>query len=242
MLAQHFFGAPDPPRNGDGVKKENSPDMKRLARPNHAPPTARSAPQQSRPTSSLANEFRPPQRSDTNSSSKSGARPKLNLTIPSEASDGEPTSNSPGQRSAVNSANPARLGNSNSNGEHHNLILPPPSPSAGAVLSAGASGPPNPFARPPPPTSQNNNAYSENRNSNLETPISALPSRYMDQDLLASPGGLFGSWANFGGGSTILPSPNVSTPLAERGLPGGFGRGEKREGEDLVGEVKRLKA
>lgn len=234
MLAQHFFGAPDPPRGPDNVKKENSPEMKRLARTAPLPHVSRPPATQPRPSSSLANEFRPPQRSDTNNSSKSGARPKLNLTIPSEASDDETTSNSPGHRSNVNSANPAR--------EHHNLILPPPSPSASAVLSAGASGPPNPFARPHPPTSQNNNAYNENRNSNLETPISALPSRYMDQDLLASPGGLFGSWANYGGANTILPSPNVSTPVAERGLPTGFGRGEKREGEDgIAGEGKRVK-
>lgn len=238
MLAQHFFGAPDPPRRE--IKRESPPDLKRLPRQAVAPQPPQSKPTPPPPRPQSSGSFRPPTRSDTGGS-KSGARPKLNLQIPSEASDGEPTSVSPLAGTALNSANPAR------DSGHHNLILPPPSPSASALLSAGASGPPNPFARPPPPTSnnnQNNNAYTENnRSNNLETPISALPSRYMDRDLLASPGGIFGAWENFVGAS-----PNVATPADRTAIGQPWGKMDgveeavgKRKGDELVGEVKKLK-
>lgn len=122
-------------------------------------------------------------------------------------------------------------------------------------MSAGASGPPNPFARPPPPTSnQNRDAYNDNRN-NIETPISALPSRYMNNDLLPSPSNFFSDWYDSGrnGGlnSGVLPSPLVfPTPSDSRGT--GFGSrdaaneaaGEKRKGSvelEKEGDAKKVK-
>lgn len=239
VLAQHFFGAPDPSRVQ--IKKESSPDLR-------APPrsvtaqvkTAQSMSQPPRPQSS-SNEFAPPQRTNT-SGSKSGARPKLNLQIPSEASDGESAAGS-AQPSGGASANPAR------NNDH--IVLPPPSPSASALLSAGATGPPNPFARPPPPTSQNRDAYNENRN-NIETPISALPSRYMSNELLPSPSNFFSEWGDFGrnGGlnSAVLPSPlTFPNPAEARGASfasrEGEGSGDKRKNsvEADSQESKRIK-
>lgn len=171
----------------------------------------------------------------------------MNLQIPSEAEDDSPSGGSPLQ-SAGPSANPAR------SGDH--IVLPPPSPSASAVMSAGASGPPNPFARPPPPTSnQNRDAYGDNRN-NIETPISALPSRYMNTDLLPSPSNFFSEWYDSGRNnlnSAVLPSPLVfPTPADARTGPGFGGRdgstdssGEKRKTsvdmQDREGEAKKVK-
>ncbi|EXJ88313.1 MADS-box transcription factor, other eukaryote [Capronia coronata CBS 617.96] len=246
VLAQHFFGAPDPPRSQ--LKKEDSPpDIK-------PPPRSITVPSIPRPTSqpvrpqTAAPEFAPPQRTDT-SGSRSGGRPKLNLQIPSEAEDNETGGGGSPSQSAGPSANPAR-------GTDH-IVLPPPSPSASAVMSAGTSGPPNPFARPPPPTSnQNRDAYNDNRN-NIETPISALPSRYMNNDLLPSPSNFFSEWyesGRSGGGlnSAVLPSPLVfPTPQDSRGL--GFGsrdaaneaNGEKRKGSvdqgEKEGDAKKVK-
>ncbi|KIW56797.1 hypothetical protein PV05_05426 [Exophiala xenobiotica] len=243
VLAQHFFGAPDP----KPMKKEEPQDMRIPPRSTTAPAVPRATSQPVRPQTAVP-EFAPPQRSDT-SGSRSGARPKLNLQIPSEAEDNDSASGSPAQ-STDPSANPAR------SGDH--IVLPPPSPSASAVMSAGASGPPNPFARPPPPTSnQNREAYNDNRN-NIETPISALPSRYMNNDLLPSPSNFFSEWYDSGrnGGlnSAVLPSPLVfPTPSDTRGL--GFGsrdavseaaaNGEKRKSSmdmaEKEGDVKKVK-
>jgi transcription factor RLM1 len=236
VLAQHFFGVPDPPRSQ--LKKEASPEIRPPPRSVAAQPKINHAmPQPARPQSS---EFPPPQRTDT-SGSKSGARPKLNLQIPSEASDGESAVGDSALPSAGASANPAR------NTEH--IVLPPPSPSASAVLSAGASGPPNPFARPPPPTSQNREAYTENRN-NIETPISALPSRYMSNELLPSPSNFFSEWGDFGRNglnSAVLPSPlTFPTPDQTRGSSFNSrdeAAGDKRKNsiEAESAEAKRIK-
>ena len=74
------------------------------------------------------------------------------------------------------------------------VILPPPSPSASAILSAGASGLPNPFARPPSPSQQNSQSYRSN--NNIDTPMSALPSRFVADGLLPPPS-LFYPKCNF---------------------------------------------
>ncbi|KAG5959392.1 hypothetical protein E4U57_000729 [Claviceps arundinis] len=94
---------------------------------------------------------------------------------------------------------------------HGSVVLPPPppSPSASALLSAGATGPPNPFARPPP---------QQTVNMNGETPVSALPSRFLHGDLLPSPSALYQDWPFRGHDSNTLPSPlNFATPLAGTG-------------------------
>ena len=238
VLAQHFFGAPDPrPRT---KREDEGPDIKPPPRSItvSAPPRPSSQPSRSQ---NAAPEFAPPSRTNT-SGSKSGARPKLNLQIPSEAEDDDSVVGGSPSQNATASANPAR-------GTDH-IVLPPPSPSASAVMSAGASGPPNPFARPPPPTSNaNREAYTDNRN-NIETPVSALPSRYMNNDLLPSPSNFFSDWYDSGRNglnSAVLPSPLVfQTPADARSL--GFGsrdaareasessNGEKRKGSTDLGE------
>ena len=234
VLAAHFFDTPAP----RGFKKEGSPDK-------HPP---RSAPSKSMPqparTQSTTSEFAPPSRTNTNSSKSGASRPRLKVQIPSEASDEEMGTGSP-HGSGAASATPAR---GSSESHHSGVVLPPPSPSASALLSAGASGPPNPFARPPPPANQNTSAYNDNRN-NIETPISALPSRFVADGLLPSPSSFYPEWGfgRSGPDSNMLPSPlTFPTPIMATGP--GFGRGEaensgeKRKGsEERLADTKKLK-
>lgn len=121
------------------------------------------------------------------------------------------------------------------------MVLPPPSPSASALLSAGATGPPNPFARPPPPA---NNAFGNNRADNMETPISALPSRFLADQLLPSPSSFYNDWG-FGRDSNMLPSPsNFQTPVVQNGPAFAADDGERKrktsEGSE-GGMGKRIK-
>lgn len=104
-------------------------------------------------------------------------------------------------------------------------VLPPPSPSASALLSAGATGPPNPFARPPPPTVNGFNGGSSR--NDIETPISALPSRFVSDQLLPSPGSFYADWFS-GRDNNMLPSPLAfPTPVATKSS--GFGEEEERK-------------
>ncbi|PHH74904.1 hypothetical protein CDD80_2764 [Ophiocordyceps camponoti-rufipedis] len=90
---------------------------------------------------------------------------------------------------------------------HSSVVLPPPSPSASALLSAGATGPPNPFARPPP-----------QQNVNGDTPASALPSRFLNEQLLPSPSSFYPEWNFRSSDSNTLPSPlNFATPVVGSG-------------------------
>ncbi|KAG9242513.1 MADS-box MEF2 type transcription factor [Calycina marina] len=153
--------------------------------------------------------FHPPSR--TNSASIGGKRPVLKVQIPDEGS--EDGGSATVESSSPNTSNQRRSGNNDHAGT--GVVLPPPSPSATALLSAGASGPPNPFARPHQPVSQS----SQNSNPNLiDTPVSALPSRFMNNDFLPSPSSFYPDW-NFGGReSNTLPSPlNFATPVVTTG-------------------------
>ncbi|EPS26979.1 hypothetical protein PDE_01919 [Penicillium oxalicum 114-2] len=197
-----------PPENGHEVK--SAPTIP-------APEPTRSL---SRPT---AVDLKPPSRS--NSGPLPSKRPQLKVQIPSEHSDhgsatGESSSrDSAGQKTATPAKDPHPAG----------VVLPPPSPSAGVILSAGAQGPPNPFARPPPPgsTGQANFAGSgtaagngNNGSNNIETPISALPSRFVSDNLLPSPSSFFPEWGfgRSGPDSNLLPSPlTFPTPAIPTG-------------------------
>ena len=179
-------------------------------------------------------------------------RPRLKVQIPSEQSDdgGSATAaSSPGGTTGT----PAKASTDASHSSA--VVLPPPSPSAGALLSAGAQGPPNPFARPHPPmnaTNQNNQAYNNNNNNNIETPISALPSRFVADGLLPSPSSFYPEWGfgRAGGDSNTLPSPlNFQTPVVSNGPS--FLRDEDGErkrkspegdGQQETGSLKRVKA
>ncbi|KAL5346804.1 hypothetical protein ACLOAV_007945 [Pseudogymnoascus australis] len=106
---------------------------------------------------------------------------------------------------------------------------PSPDPSASALLSAGASGPPNPFARPHPPNQGGGPPSGGRRgggNGNeIETPVGALPSRFMTNELLPGPSSLYPEW-NFRGGdgntgynSGAASSSSVSPHAASRASP-----------------------
>ncbi|KAF6841904.1 MADS-box protein GGM13 [Colletotrichum musicola] len=153
--------------------------------------------------------FTPPSR--TNSMKiGGGARPRLRVEIPDEPSDGGSAtaeSNSPRNSTDATSQTTRRhASDSHSSG----MVLPPPSPSAQTLLSAGATGPPNPFARPPP---------QQNNNMNIDTPVSALPSRFLTNEFLPSPSSFYPEWYSRGGSdSNTLPSPlNFATPVVGSG-------------------------
>ncbi|KAJ5037499.1 uncharacterized protein L3040_007673 [Drepanopeziza brunnea f. sp. 'multigermtubi'] len=150
-----------------------------------------------------------------------GKRPVLKVQIPDEPSDGGSAtagSNS-SQRSSPNAAgsNDTRQnGHTNSDSHSSGVVLPPPSPSASALLSAGASGPPNPFARPHPvPQASQSNS---NNSNHIDTPVSSLPSRFMNNDFLPSPSSFYPDWNYRAGDSNTLPSPlNFATPVVGTG-------------------------
>ncbi|KAK2733272.1 srf-type transcription factor [Colletotrichum kahawae] len=165
--------------------------------------------------SSIPETFTPPSR--TNSMKiGGGARPRLRVEIPDEPSDGGSAtaeSNSPRNSTDATSQTTRRhASDSHSSG----MVLPPPSPSAQTLLSAGATGPPNPFARPPPQQNNNNNM---NSNMNIDTPVSALPSRFLNNEFLPSPSSFYPEWYSRGGSdSNTLPSPlNFATPVVGSG-------------------------
>lgn len=205
--------------------------------------------------SSLPDGFTPPSR--TNSAQLSaggGKRPVLKVQIPEEASEngGSATAEDLSSPRSASATNPQARRNG---GDHGGMVLPPPSPSASALLSAGASGPPNPFARPHPPTQpQGSNAGGNNNSSNnvLETvtPVSALPSRFMNNEFLPSPSSFYPDW-NYGrgGDSNTLPSPlNFATPVVGTGpsfLRDDNGGGKRKTPEQDEnrdgGDQKRLK-
>ncbi|KAI0397374.1 hypothetical protein F5Y17DRAFT_415283 [Xylariaceae sp. FL0594] len=184
---------------GSRVKATSSPPI---------PPRASTGANFAKPRSSVAAiseaGFTPPSRSNS-IKMEGGSRPRLRVQIPDEASDagsntGEPATSSP--RTTVEaSAQPVRRNGADA------PRLPPPSPSATSILSAGATGPPNPFARPPPQNPLN-----------IETPVSALPSRFLNNEFLPSPNSFYHDWNFRGDNSNTLPSPlNFATPVAGSG-------------------------
>ena len=81
--------------------------------------------------------------------------------------------------------------------------------------------------------------------------MSALPSRFIADNLLPSPNGFY-DWDSFGKGglnSAILPSPltfptpgNATSPSFERSGAGLENSGDKRKGsEERIGEAKKTK-
>lgn len=257
MLAQHFGFAPpaESPKSESPVVKLDSdkPLKSGPPRPRQhmgAVPAPRSqpAPQRTQSSASLSDA----QRISRTNSVGGAKRPQLKVTIPNEHSDvGEATGES-SRDSGNTTATPARMG---SDQGHSTVVLPPPSPSAGTLLSAGAQGPPNPFARPPPPGSvpQNSGAYSTNGN-NIETPISALPSRFVSDALLPSPSSFYPEWGlgRTGPDSNMLPSPlTFPTPVMQSG-PGFLKDADEQERKrkstdngqiitDPVGSGKRVR-
>ncbi|KAL1968281.1 hypothetical protein VTN77DRAFT_2116 [Rasamsonia byssochlamydoides] len=191
-----------------------------------APPQpTRSATDPQRAQSTSMPEIPPPPRA--NSAQVNVKRPRLKVQIPSEQSDaGSATADSSPRDSAGHkTATPAKV---TSDANHTGVVLPPPSPSAGALLSAGAQGPPNPFARPPPPGTNSQNGTGYGSSNNMDTPISALPSRFVSDALLPSPSSFFPEWGfgRSGPDTNMLPSPlTFPTPSVQTGP--GFGRDDE---------------
>ncbi|EFE38428.1 hypothetical protein TRV_06898 [Trichophyton verrucosum HKI 0517] len=236
VLAQHFGFGP----SAESPKKEprQPPKQQQQQQP---PPQVQAQPPQQIPHRTSVSSIPPPSR--TNSIQSNIKRPILKVQIPSETSDaGSITAGS----SPATGTNPApTVGGGGAAGaaststgpggppttskpaeaSHSAVVLPPPSPSASALLSAGAHGPPNPFARPPPPASNsqpsNNGGSTNNNNSsnnNIDTPISALPSRFVSDTLLPSPSSFYPEWGfgRSGRDSNMLPSPlTFSTPVLQ---------------------------
>lgn len=263
LLAQHWGSTRnvESSRPEPTVKKENgvraqSVDVGAISRSNTAGVSPQPAqlgrlPQsvQSGSTSSTPPipNFAPPPR--TNSVQSDPKRPRLKVQIPSEQSDGGSATaeSSPKESGNTTTGTPAK---SASAGSAHGsgVVLPPPSPSASTILSAGAQGPPNPFARPAPPSSNIRSTTQHDSNRDIETPISALPSRFVAEGLLPSPSSFYPDWS-FGrsGDGNMLPSPlNFQSPVVALGINFKNDDNERKkrrsESEDSGGQSKRLKA
>lgn len=256
ILSQHLaaFNAPDI-KSEPAANRSQSIDVGSVSRTNGT-----TSPPQLQRASTAANikrngsmsaipetTFTPPSRSNSLRVGGGPARPRLKVQIPDEASDGGSatgTGSPHGTTSTDVTSQPSRRPtDSHSSG----VVLPPPSPSASALLSAGASGPPNPFARPIP--QQNNN------NMNIDTPVSALPSRFLNNEFLPSPSSFYPDFFR-GGDSNTLPSPlNFATPIISNGpsflrddpapqkrkSPEINGNGPHHDHMDMGGDAKRVR-
>ena len=229
LLAQHWGSSKPTSQRPPEVKQEKENELPSNveisisnsdSRVDSPPPTSqKEAPSIKRSDST---EFVPPSQSDSQMGVK---RPRLKVQIPEEQSEAESPTSETSQRQSGNGENTAKGSTEASHSSGTGVVLPPPSPSASALLSAGAQGPPNPFARPAPP-----HMGGQQRNDSIETPISALPSRFVADGLLPSPSSFYPEW-NYGrtGGESanILPSPlNFQIPI-----PNGPNLGRDEDGE-----------
>lgn len=220
LLAQHWGSTsnsePQPSIKSEGPRSQ-SIDVAAMNRNQNGasprPPTPPQQPQRTASSSSIPS-LNPGSRANTFQSD--AKRPRLKVQIPSEQSDGGSAtaeSTSPKDTSMNTGTGP---GIKPLPAPQHGVVLPPPSPSTNALLSAGASGPPNPFARPAPPVSTNPHATNRDRD-HIETPLSALPSRFMDgNQMLPSPSSLWSdAWFNRNS-DNMMPSPLnfQQTPVA----------------------------
>ncbi|MCJ1255412.1 hypothetical protein MMC24_003228 [Lignoscripta atroalba] len=249
LLAQHWgIGTAATEVRSEAIKIEKdgrsqSVDVGNVQRSNPLPPNPL-----------LARGQRGPQATKNQPVDSGAKRPRLKVQIPSEQSDdgGSGTAGSSPRESGGTAGDTPAKGSTEAS-HSSGVILPPPSPSASALLSAGAQGPPNPFARPQPPmNSSNQNSQAYNSNNNIETPISALPSRFVADGLLPSPSSFYPEWGfgRSGGESNMLPSPlNFQTPVVGNGPS--FLRDEDGErkrkspegdGQQETGNLKRVKA
>ena len=214
LLAQHWGIGKSVTEPKSEIKRENEPQIDARNQTSKLTSSSRSQREAPAPRRTNSIEFPPPSRSSTAQSN--AKRPRLKVQIPEEQSDADSATASSPRQSAVTASDTPAKSTEASHSSGTGVVLPPPSPSASAILSAGASGPPNPFARPHPPGGPaQGQSYSSNNNT-IETPISALPSRFVADGLLPSPSSFYPEW-NFsraGGDSNLLPSPlNLQTPV-----------------------------
>ncbi|SPO02219.1 uncharacterized protein DNG_04892 [Cephalotrichum gorgonifer] len=222
ILSQHLasFAEPERIKNEARLKNEagsrsHSVDVGSISRAgdsNKSPPIPpRSSTQLSKtrpPISIPETTFTPPSRSNSLKVGGMPSRPRLKVQIPDESS--ENGGSATGDLSA-SPRNGSETANQSTRPPGMIQVLPPPSPSATTLLSAGATGPPNPFARPVP--HQNTNG-----SMNIDTPVSALPSRFLNSDFLPSPSSFYPNWDFRGNDNNTLPSPlNFATPVVGTG-------------------------
>lgn len=228
ILSQHWASSTSngEPARGDTATSNNrsqSVDVGAVSRTNNSPPPTGQT-QNNRNTrntsmSSVPEGFQPPSRTNTGSASLGGKRPVLKVKIPDEEEEESGTADSNSSPRSGTNPNQRRNGQSHEQSSSGSgVVLPPPSPSASALLSAGASGPPNPFARPHHPVSQQSQT-SNTSNNLIDTPVSALPSRFMTNEFLPSPSSFFaGDWNFRDTNSNTMPSPlNFATPVVGSG-------------------------
>ncbi|KAH8694025.1 hypothetical protein BGW36DRAFT_300456 [Talaromyces proteolyticus] len=230
VFSRHFFGGStlrESPQRETSAKQDQKSNVSvsqtlPLPTANAQPQPNRGAtePKRSQSASSLPDSQQP-----------SRPKPRLKVQIPSEQSDDSATADSsPRDSSGQKTTTPPKKNSDPGPQGVVQLPPPPPSPGAGPILSAGAQGPPNPFARPTQPASNTQNGAGYNNNQNMETPISALPSRFVSDALLPSPSSFFPEWGfgRSGPDSNMLPSPlTFPTPAAQTGP--GFSREEEGE-------------
>ncbi|KAK4193281.1 putative MADS-box MEF2 type transcription factor [Podospora australis] len=210
MLSQHLAAFHPEVKIEPGTGRSHSLDMGKPGTgspPNLQRSSTQGQPPQIKRNGSLSSipetTFTPPSRSNSLRVG-SVSRPRLKVQIPDESDAGSATAESASPRNTVTATTDATS-------QPSRVVLPPPSPSASALLSAGATGPPNPFARPLP-TQNNNNSM------NIDTPVSALPSRFLNHEFLPSPSSFYPEWNFRGTDSNTLPSPlNFATPVVGTG-------------------------
>ena len=223
MLSQHLAAFhPEPSKDSQASSRSQSLDVGSIARSHISssppmPKRSESTQTMPKPRDSISSvpetTFTPPSRQNSLRIGGGGAsRPRLRVEIPEEASDGaSATAESASPKNSTTDAGSQSTRRNPTDSHSSGMVLPPPSPSASAILSAGATGPPNPFARPPPQQHQNN--------MSIETPVSALPSRFLTNEFLPSPSQFYPEW-NFSSrdNSNTLPSPlNFATPVVGTG-------------------------
>ena len=243
LLAQHWGIGKSTTEPKPDIKRENDAQSDARNQVSKLASSSRSQREATVPRRTDSTEFPPPSRSSTAQSN--AKRPRLKVQIPEEQSDADSaTASSPRQSAVTTSDTPAKSTEA-SHSSGTGVVLPPPSPSASAILSAGASGPPNPFARPHPPGGPSQGQSYSSSNNNMDTPMSALPSRFVADGLLPSPSSFYPDWfGRSGGDSNLLPSPlNLQTPVMG-GLNSRDEDGDrKRKSPDQEGQeaVKRIK-
>ena len=244
LLAAHW-GAPPETTHHDNLKAEQNRSLSldmaatrdKMNRISSPPPssgfTHPAPPPAMQRTASTASVNSSTSMKRSNTMQSDAKRPRLKVQIPSEHSDG-------GEATADSSDGPTATAATQSMPQK-GVVLPPPSPSTNnPLLSAGASGPPNPFARPAPPHNQN---FTREQ---IETPLSALPSRIMDSNILPSPSDLWQTMFNRSNNDNMMPSPLrfEPTPIHPTGpsFRDDASSERKRSSEDLNhGDSKRIK-
>jgi uncharacterized C2H2 Zn-finger protein len=164
------------------------------------------------------------------------ARPSLSVQIPASRTDLRERSSIsiPDTNDPPNVARHPKPSRSDESGNRAHL-----SPTADSLLSLGEKSPADPFARPSsansPPNPFSRSSPPANRNpdgshSDIDTPISALPSRFLEDGILPSPSSFYPEWSFGHGDTNVLPSPlTFHTPVIPSGPSFGYDESLERK-------------